>query len=82
VGLLSREPVSSSILALVLAMLAAVWFDGFMETPLWAGILEHYSPPAQASDNDAARAWVQTAGVIGAPLLFVTVYLVVCRMVR
>jgi hypothetical protein len=34
VGLLSREPVSNSVLVLVLAMLAAVSFDGFMETPL------------------------------------------------
>jgi len=81
VGLLSREPVSSSILVLVLAMLAAVCFDGFMETALWAGIVDHYAPPAQASDNDVARAWVQTAGVIGAPLLFVAVYLVVCRLI-
>ena len=40
VGLLSREPVPASMVVLVLAMLAAVCFDGFMETPLWAGILE------------------------------------------
>lgn len=82
VGLLSREPVSNSILVLVLAMLAAVCFDGFMETPLWAGILDYYAPPAQvlASDSDAARAWAQTAGVIGAPLLFLGVYLVFCRL--
>jgi hypothetical protein len=71
VGLISREPVSNSILVLALAMLAAVSFDGFMETPLWAAILEHYAP----------RAWVQSAGVIGAPLLFVAVYLVFCRLI-
>jgi hypothetical protein len=83
VGLLSREPVPASIVVLVLAMLAAVCFDGFMETPLWASILEYYAPPAQimASDGDAARTWRQTAGVIGAPLLFVGVYLVFCRLV-
>ncbi|OGA29985.1 MAG: hypothetical protein A3I65_01185 [Betaproteobacteria bacterium RIFCSPLOWO2_02_FULL_68_150] len=83
VGLLSREPVSNSILVLVLAMLAAVSFDGFIETPLWAAILEYYAPPAQdlASDSGAARAWVQTAGVIGAPLLFVAVYLVFARLI-
>ena len=83
VGLLSREPVPASMVVLVLAMLAAVCFDGFMETPLWASILEYYAPSAQgmASDGDAARAWVQTAGVIGAPLLFVGVYLVFCRLV-
>ena len=83
VGLLSREPVPASIVVLVLAMLAAVCFDGFMETPLWASILEYYAPSAQtmASDGDAARTWLQTAGVIGAPLLFVGVYLVFCRLV-
>lgn len=83
VGLLSREPAPASIVVLVLAMLAAVCFDGFMETPLWAGILEHYAPSARAldSDSEAARAWLQTAGVIGAPLLFVAVYLVFCRLI-
>jgi hypothetical protein len=54
-----------------------------METPLWAGLLEYYAPSAQGleSDSGAARAWVQTAGVIGAPLLFVAVYIVVCRLI-
>ena len=82
VGLLAREPVPASIVVLVLAMLAAVCFDGFMETPLWAGILEHWAPsaPGPASDSDATRAWIQTAGVLGAPLLFVAVYLVFCRL--
>ncbi len=83
VGLLSREPVSSSILVLALAMLAAVSFDGFMETPLWATVLDYCAPPARelASDSDAVRAWVQTAGLIGAALLFVAVYLVFCRLI-
>jgi len=82
VGLLTREPVPDSIVVLVLAMLAAVCLDGFMETPLWAGLVEHFAPPAQgpASDGDAARAWVQSAGVIGAPLLFVAVYLLFCHL--
>jgi hypothetical protein len=83
VGLLSREPMPASIVVLVLAMLAAVCFDGFMETPLWATLLEHYAPSAQglSSNSDAAREWVQTAGVIGAPLLFVAVYLIFCRLI-
>ncbi len=82
-GLLSREPVSGSILALVLAMLAAVSFDGFRETPLWAAILEHYAPPAQdlVNSGDAARAWVNMAGVVGTPLLFVAVYLAFSRLI-
>jgi hypothetical protein len=83
VGLLSGAPMPASIVALVLTMLAAVCFDGFMETPLWAGLLEHYAASAQgaAGDGDTARTWVQTAGVVGAPLLFIAVYLVFCRLV-
>ena len=83
VGLLSREPVSDSMLVLALAMLAAVSFDGFSETPLWQAILEYYAPLEQDSTEhgDAARAWVQTAGVIGAPLLFVAVYMFFCRLI-
>jgi hypothetical protein len=82
VGLLSREPVPVPIIVLVLAMLAAVCFDGLMETPLWASVLEYYAPTAHGmvSDGEAARAWVQTAGVVGAPLLFVAVYFVFCRL--
>ena len=81
VGLLSREPVPASMAVLVLAMLAAVSLDGFMETPLWASVLEYYTPPAPGMVGDAAaRTWVQTAGVAGAPLLFVGVYLIFCRL--
>jgi hypothetical protein len=78
VGLLASEPVPPSIVVLVLAMLAAVCFDGFMETPLWAGILEHFAPE-RSGNADATRTWINTAGVIGAPLLFVAVYLAFCR---
>jgi hypothetical protein len=80
VGLLSGEPVPASIVALVLAMLAAVCLDGFMETPLWAGILESFAPPA-SDGTTTARVWLQSAGVVAAPLLFVAVYLVFCRLV-
>jgi len=83
IGLLSREPVAPSMVVLVLAMLAAVCFDGFTETPLWASILEYYAapPPGLEGDHDVAHEWIQTAGVLGAPLLFVGVYLVFCRLV-
>jgi hypothetical protein len=83
VGLQTRDPVPNSILVLALAMLAAVSFDGFRETPLWEAILEYYAPLEQDSTEhgDAARAWVQTAGVIGAPLLFVAVYLLFSRLI-
>jgi hypothetical protein len=79
IGLLANEPVPPSIVVLVLAMLAAVCFDGFMETPLWAGLLDDYAS-GLFGDAEAARTWIQTASVIGAPLLFVGVYLVFCRL--
>jgi hypothetical protein len=83
VGLLSREPMPDSIVVLVLAMLAAVSLDGFMETPPWAALVEYCATRAGglATDGDAIRAWVQTAGVIGVPMLFVAVYLVFCRLI-
>ena len=83
VGLMTREPMPVSMVVLVLAMLAAVCFDGFMETPLWAGVLDYYAPPSglMTGDGDSARVWLQTAGVIGAPILFVGVYGVFCSLV-
>ena len=82
VGLLAREPVASSRVALVLALLAAVSFDGLMETPFWAAVVDAYARavPHVVSDGDA-RAWLHTAGVVGAPLLFLAVYLVSCRLI-
>jgi hypothetical protein len=81
VGLLATKPMQASLVVLVLAMLAAVCFDGFMETPLWAGILDRYAPTSATSGDETARTWLQTAGVIGAPTLFVAVYLAFCRLV-
>jgi len=79
VGLLASEPVPPSIVVLVLAMLAAVCFDGFMETPLWARLLERHAPEL-SGNADATRTWISTGGVIGTPLLFVAVYLLFCRL--
>lgn len=83
VGLLSSGPAPISIVVLVLAVLAAVCLDGFMETPAWASLVERFASPEQspANDGDAARAWIRTAAVIGAPLLFAAVYAAFCRMV-
>ena len=75
VGLLAREPVSASEIALVLVILAAVSFDGFMETPAWAGLVEALSSP------DEPAHWLRSAGLLTAPLLFLVVYLVFCRLI-
>jgi hypothetical protein len=71
VGLLPHEPVGTSRVALVLTLLAAVSFDGFMETPLWAALVAGHH----------AGVWLPTAGIIGAPLLFLAAYLVCCRLI-
>ena len=43
VGLLIDEPVHTSLMVLVVMMLATVTFDGFMETPLWVEIADQMS---------------------------------------
>jgi hypothetical protein len=69
VGLLKCERPSASRVALVIVLLAAVTFDGFMETPLWAAL-------AHGPD-----VWRRTAGVMAAPLLFLIVFLLSCRLI-
>ena len=69
-------------------MLASVTFDGFVETPVWAAISERLAapPPVASLDSPIAAsadtgAWVQTAALAIFPLLFLGVYLAVCRLV-
>lgn len=73
-GLLSREPVSASETALVVLILAAVTFDGFLETPAWAAIVE-----GAGTGNEAAA--LRTAGLVAAPMLFFAVYALFCRAI-
>jgi hypothetical protein len=74
VGLLERGPVAAADIALVLVILAAVSFDGFLETPAWAAIVEPLAP----QDAWTARA----AGLLTAPLLFFAVYWIFWRLTR
>jgi hypothetical protein len=73
VGLLPRAPLDASGIALVLVILAAVSFDGFLETPAWAALAESLAP----EDATIARA----LGLVLAPLLFAAVYLAFCRLI-
>ena len=73
VGLLDDARTDASATALVLVILAAVSFDGFLETPAWLAIVEGVSP------DDAH--WPRTAGLLLAPLLFAAVYLAFCRLI-
>jgi hypothetical protein len=73
VGLFEKDPLDISRTALVLVILAAVTFDGFMETPLWASI-------AQAADGEESHG-LRTAGLFLAPLVFALLYFASCRLV-
>jgi len=73
VGLFAREPLDASRIALVIVILAAVTFDGFLETPAWAAIAQGLAP------EDAS--WPRSAGLFAAPLLFAAIYLASCRLV-
>jgi hypothetical protein len=70
VGLLVREPVEPSRVFLVMLLLATVSFDGFLETPAWAAL-------AASTDDEAL---VKSAGLFVAPLLFLAIFLAVCRL--
>ncbi|MEO7727775.1 MAG: hypothetical protein ABIS45_11025 [Burkholderiales bacterium] len=78
IGLLTDEPVAPSTLALVMLMLATVSFDGFMETPPWASLVDGLggwlSATAPALTADTLRAVVNTLGLFAAWMLFSLIY--------
>ena len=88
IGLLTSEPLHASEILLVILMLATVSFDGFIETPAWAAIAEAMIGPApeagpgltDALPTATGDALVRTIGLIVAPLLFLSVYLIVCEL--
>ncbi len=65
VGLLQRVPLGASEVVMVVLILATVSFDGFLETPAWETIA-HIT---------------KTAGLIGAPLVFLAAFLLTCAAV-
>jgi len=75
VGLLDREPAGASEIVLVLVILAAVSFDGFLETPAWASLVE------ALSGSDEPSRWPRTLGLAVAPLAFLGVYLPFCHLI-
>jgi len=83
VGLLVRQPVEFSRVVLVVLMLASVSFDGFLETPAWAAIMESMVAPTRdaAGRGEDSSAWVQTLGLVAAPVFFLAVYLAFCRLI-
>jgi hypothetical protein len=82
IGLLAREPVDASEIALVLVMLAAVSLDGFMETPAWAATADAIvARVGDGAPEDEARVAMRSLGLLVAPLLFFAVYALFCRLI-
>jgi len=87
-GLLQNEPLRFSMVALVIAVLATVSFDGFLETPPWArvdfAVLDwaSQSPLAFALDlrEDDAIRLLRTLALGGCIVLFIAVYAAVCGL--
>ena len=75
VGLLAREPVDRSEIALVVAVLAAVSFDGFLDTPAWGTLNDWLAPTGEHA------AGLRTIGLLVAMLLFLGIYALFCRLV-
>jgi hypothetical protein len=73
VGLLVNEPLPASQIALVLLILAAVSFDGFRDTPVWAATVDRLGHDFHHSAN--------TLGLAASAVLFLAVYLGFCRLI-
>jgi len=75
IGLLAREPVDRSRIALVILILASVSFDGFVETPAWAAIMESFAGDAEP------KQWPRAAGLVAAASSFLALYAIFCRLI-
>jgi hypothetical protein len=87
-GLLTDQPATFSMVALVVALLATVTFDGLLETPLWARVdlavlnwaSEPSFGPAPLLREDQMVRLVRSVALVGFVLLFLAAYVVVCRL--
>ena len=85
-GLLEDPPSTISMVALVVALLATVTFDGVLETPLWARLdlaAMHWASEFSSRDvlilrEDQAVRLVRSIGLVGCILVFLAVYVIVC----
>ena len=81
VGLLTRAPLPPAQIAFVLVMLATVTFDGILETPAWAAVLEAVGGGDGTEPLTAAL--LSSFGFCATPILFAAVYFgVVVLMAR
>jgi len=87
-GLLTQQPVSASMAAMVLTLLATVTFDGFLTTPTWIAIHEYLQAlPLLAPLWEAP--WMtlklkfyllETPVLLLFPLAFAAAFLLCCRL--
>ena len=78
-GLLRNQPVSSSVMALVLLILSLVLYDGLLVTPAWARF-EDLVLASLAASGDVPRLAVRTFGLGGFWLVFLGAYVATCRV--
>jgi len=89
VGLLSDQPLPMSGVVFVLLLLATVTFDGILETPLWANILDGIAtsqilrPMLLALQESGVNLLIliKSLALVLLPALFAGVYLLVCRAI-
>src|SRR5215471_4438622 len=78
-SLIDRQPVSPSMTALVLLILATVLYDGVLATPE-CSVLESNVVAWMPNSGDAASLAIRTLGLIAAWTLFFSAYLAVCAV--
>ena len=88
VGLISERPLSVSMVAFVVLLLATVSFDGIAETPFWTGILAWIAQSqmlrstlvaAQEMGVDLIKL-IKTLGLVLIPLIFLAVFFAFSRL--
>ena len=73
-GLLTREPLSLSMTAFALLMLATVSVDGLMETPLWRSMAEWVLDGSSEAAKPAAYQTLATAFLLIGPIILAALY--------
>ena len=87
-ALLTDKPVPASLAAFVLLILATVTYDGFLETPAWAAVLQWIAEdatlrPLLVALQEAGvnlHKLVKTTGLIVFPAGFALLYLIFCAL--
>ena len=74
-GLLDGQPVSTSMVAFVLLLLAIVLYDGLSATGEWAMLVNALRPMLPDVDGKAMVTAIKTAGLLAISLVFLTAYI-------